>query len=129
MTETEGESRLKRLRMRSWRRGIKEMDLILGPFADDWLARLDDSALDTFEAILGENDHDLYQWVTARIGRHDAAGGQAALGPSAYDALMTEIAAPRSKKAGSRDPAFCCRRLGRVTCPRGPAASARRPRC
>ncbi|WP_324454870.1 succinate dehydrogenase assembly factor 2 [Pararhodobacter sp.] len=86
------ENRLKRLRMRSWRRGIKEMDLILGPFADDWLARLDDSALDTFEAILGENDHDLYQWVTARIGRHDAAGGQAALGPSAYDALMTEIA-------------------------------------
>jgi hypothetical protein len=31
---------LKRLRMRSWRRGMKEMDLILGPFADAELARL-----------------------------------------------------------------------------------------
>lgn len=28
-------TRLKRLRMRSWHRGIKEMDLILGGFADD----------------------------------------------------------------------------------------------
>ena len=33
MAETR-ETRIKRLRMRSWRRGIKEMDLILGGFAD-----------------------------------------------------------------------------------------------
>ena len=32
------ETRLKRLRMRSWRRGVKEMDLILGPFSDSELA-------------------------------------------------------------------------------------------
>ena len=86
------ENRLKRLRMRSWRRGIKEMDLILGPFADDWLARLDDSALDTFEAILGENDHDLYQWVTARIGRAGGTGTSQPLGPTAYEPLLDAIA-------------------------------------
>ena len=34
------EIRLKRLRMRSWRRGMKEMDLILGPFSDSQLVDL-----------------------------------------------------------------------------------------
>ncbi|MGL4320881.1 MAG: succinate dehydrogenase assembly factor 2, partial [Paracoccaceae bacterium] len=40
MTETP-DARLKRLSMRSWRRGTKEMDLILGPFADAHLSRMD----------------------------------------------------------------------------------------
>lgn len=82
------ENRLKRLRMRSWRRGIKEMDLILGPWADERVAGLGPEALDTFEALLGENDHDLYQWVTARIGRNAAQP----LGPQAYDSLLGDIA-------------------------------------
>ncbi|MGR3718090.1 MAG: succinate dehydrogenase assembly factor 2 [Thermohalobaculum sp.] len=63
MTETR-ETRIKRLRMRSWRRGIKEMDLILGRFADAALAGLDAAALDAYEALLEENDWDLYYWVT-----------------------------------------------------------------
>jgi antitoxin CptB len=58
------ETRIKRLRMRSWRRGIKEMDLILGGFADDRLAGLDDEAMDDYEALIEENDWDLYYWVT-----------------------------------------------------------------
>ena len=58
------ETRLKRLRLRSWRRGIKEMDLILGGFADNGLADLDAPALDAYEALLEENDWDLYYWVT-----------------------------------------------------------------
>lgn len=60
------ENRLKRLRMRSWRRGTKEMDLILGPFADDRLADLNPEMLDQFEDLLGENDHDLYRWVSGQ---------------------------------------------------------------
>ena len=63
MAET-AENRLKRLRMRSWRRGTKEMDLILGPYADARLAALDAAALDAFEALLEENDQDLYLWVS-----------------------------------------------------------------
>ena len=63
MTETH-EIRIKRLRMRSWRRGTKEMDLILGGFADADLAGLDDAAMETYEALLEENDWDLYYWVT-----------------------------------------------------------------
>lgn len=61
------EHRLKRLKMRSWRRGTKEMDLILGPFSDVGLAFLDDSALASYEALLNEVDHDIYQWVSGQV--------------------------------------------------------------
>lgn len=60
------EVRLKRLHIRSWRRGTKEMDLILGGWSDSWLRRLDHADLETYEALLGENDHDLYQWVAGQ---------------------------------------------------------------
>lgn len=61
------DTRLRRMRMRSWRRGMKEMDLILGRFADDALAGLTPDQLDDFDRLLAENDQDLYLWVTARI--------------------------------------------------------------
>lgn len=57
---------IKRLRMRSWRRGIKEMDLILGGFADTGLERLSDDELAVYDEMLGENDHDLYQWASGQ---------------------------------------------------------------
>lgn len=60
------EHRLKRLRMRSMRRGIKEMDIILGRFAETGLETLDAAELDHYDALLSENDHDLYQWVTGQ---------------------------------------------------------------
>lgn len=64
MTITPEEARLKRLKMRSWRRGMKEMDLILGPFADTALRGLSEDDLDAYERLLDENDQDLYLWVT-----------------------------------------------------------------
>ena len=60
------EARLKRLRMRAWRRGTREMDLILGPFADARLAAMDEGELDAFEALLREGDQELYAWVSGR---------------------------------------------------------------
>ncbi|WP_074221540.1 succinate dehydrogenase assembly factor 2 [Rhodovulum sp. ES.010] len=75
-------TRLKRLHIRAWRRGTKEMDLILGGYADARLRGLDPAALDTFEALLAENDHDLYQWVT----------GQAAA-PARFGPMIAEMAA------------------------------------
>jgi antitoxin CptB len=59
--------RLKRLRIRSWRRGIKEMDLILGGFCDAELTRLSEEEIALYEELLSENDHDLYQWVTGQV--------------------------------------------------------------
>lgn len=64
MDGTEGaEARLKRMRMRSWRRGTKEMDLILGPFSDAWLAGLGQEDLDLYDALLNESDTDLLPWI------------------------------------------------------------------
>ena len=73
------EARLKRMPMRSWRRGMKEMDLILGPFSDSELAGLSAGDLDIYEALLDENDQDLYPWITARLG--DARPGPAPILP------------------------------------------------
>jgi antitoxin CptB len=58
--------RLKRLRIRSWRRGIKEMDLILGAFCDEELAGLLEAEIVLYEELLSENDHDLYGWIAGR---------------------------------------------------------------
>lgn len=59
-------TRLKRLRMRSMRRGIKEMDLILSRFWDSAGQGLTAAELDLYEAFLGENDQDLYRWVSGQ---------------------------------------------------------------
>lgn len=69
MTQTTPDraTREKRLRIRCWRRGTKEMDLILGPFAETGLGVLDDDALLAFEAFLDENDNDLYTWVAGSV--------------------------------------------------------------
>ena len=58
--------RLKRLHMRSMRRGIKEMDLILSAYAQAELEGMSPDTLDTFDALLNENDQDLYAWVTGQ---------------------------------------------------------------
>ena len=57
------EARLKRMAMRSWRRGTKEMDLVLGPFADTHLAGLSEADLVIYDALLAENDQDLMAWI------------------------------------------------------------------
>ena len=87
------EARLKRMRMRSWRRGTKEMDLILGPFADRELTGLSDAELQVYEAVLLENDQDLYPWITARM-RGETAG------PAALSAMLDRIAGFAAKRFG-----------------------------
>lgn len=93
----EHEARLRRLRMRSWRRGTREMDLILGPYADAHLAAMDAATLDAYEALLEENDQDLYPWITARM------TGAAASVPPHHGALLDRIAAHAG--SGLRGPA------------------------
>ena len=71
MTETAA-ARLGRLRMRSMRRGIREMDLILADFAARELAAMPPADLDLYEALLEESDHDLLAWVTGAAPAPDA---------------------------------------------------------
>lgn len=55
--------RRKRLRYRAWHRGTKEMDLILGPFADANLDAFGQEQLDRLEALMDEEDPPLLKWV------------------------------------------------------------------
>jgi antitoxin CptB len=59
-------TRIKRLHMRSMRRGIKEMDILLMRYAAARLEHLTAAELDAYEALLSENDQDLYQWVSGQ---------------------------------------------------------------
>ena len=61
------ETKRKRLKMRSMRRGIKEMDLILKNYADLNLNLMSELELENFENLLLENDQDLYQWSTGQV--------------------------------------------------------------
>lgn len=58
--------RRKRLRFRSWHRGTREADLILGSFADSHLAGFDAARLAEFEALLDVSDAELFDWIVGR---------------------------------------------------------------
>lgn len=58
--------RKKRLKYRSWHRGTRESDLIMGRFADAYLAGFDAGQLDRYEALLECSDADLFDWVAGR---------------------------------------------------------------
>ncbi len=56
--------RRRRLLFRSWHRGIRETDLILGRFDDAHIGAMTDAELDEYERLLEVPDHDIYGWVT-----------------------------------------------------------------
>lgn len=58
------EIRRKRLKFRSWHRGIKEADILLGSFADKFLEQMSAQQLDDYENLLREADSDLVAWIT-----------------------------------------------------------------
>jgi antitoxin CptB len=58
------ENRLRRVSMRAHRRGMKEMDIILGGFAEGRLSELSGAELDALEDLMDENDQDLYLWCS-----------------------------------------------------------------
>ena len=56
--------RLDRARWRC-RRGMKELDVLLGRFAARALHRLDDAELDALERLLGQPDQDVHAWLVS----------------------------------------------------------------
>lgn len=58
--------RLKRLLYRSWHRGCKETDIVLGNFAAENLGKLDALQLDIYEKLLDEQDWDIWNWLTGK---------------------------------------------------------------
>ena len=60
------DTRRKRLKFQAQHRGTKEMDLILGRFADLHLPDLSEELLDQFEALLNCPDQTLYAWISGQ---------------------------------------------------------------
>ena len=57
----------RRLLFQSRHRGVRELDLILGRFAEAHLARLRMAELQQFAVLLGEQDPDIYDWLVGRV--------------------------------------------------------------
>ncbi|MDJ0929647.1 succinate dehydrogenase assembly factor 2 [Breoghania sp.] len=60
------DSRRKRILFRSWHRGTKEMDLLLGGYVEAHIADLQDDELDRLEHLMDAEDADLLDWLTGR---------------------------------------------------------------
>ena len=67
MTQDEIETLRRKLGFRAWRRGTREADLLIGGFADRHLPEFGPEELAQFEALLRENDPDIYDWMTGRL--------------------------------------------------------------
>ncbi len=78
--------RRRRLLFRSWHRGIREMDLILGGFADAEIATLTDAEMDQYEGLLELQDADLLSWAT----------GERPIPPAYQSGLFARIMASRA---------------------------------
>jgi antitoxin CptB len=57
------DERRRRMRYRAWHRGMREMDLVLGRFADSELAGLNDREVTEFEALMEVPDPELLTWI------------------------------------------------------------------
>jgi len=76
-------ARVRKLMFRAWHRGTKEMDILLGGFAEARIEAMSDAELDAFEALLHIPDQDFYNMLVK--------DGSI---PSAYDTpMMREIVA------------------------------------
>lgn len=71
---------LKKLLYRSWYRGNREMDNVLGAYAQTRLPNMGESEIESYRAFLEENDIDLWNWVS---GQYPA--------PPEYAALIDDL--------------------------------------
>jgi antitoxin CptB len=57
------DTRRRRILFRAWHRGMREMDLIMGRFADATIHELTDADLDEFENLMQAPDPEVYRWI------------------------------------------------------------------
>jgi len=81
------ENKIKKLKMRSMRRGIKEMDVILSYYSEVCLEKMPGVKLDLYSDLLFENDQDLYSWCS---GQADPKKKYAAIISEIRDVLKTK---------------------------------------
>ena len=59
--------RRRRTLFRAWHRGTREMDLLMGQFADAKLAELTEAELDDFELLMEAPYRDVFSWLTGEV--------------------------------------------------------------
>lgn len=57
------DARRRRIRYRAWHRGLRELELLLGPFSDAHSATLDHTEVVAFEALLEVDDQTVLGWL------------------------------------------------------------------
>jgi antitoxin CptB len=70
------DERRRRLLYRAWHRGMREMDLIMGRFADAEIGEMSEADLVSFEQLSDVPDPDLYNWIANNVevpAEHDTA--------------------------------------------------------
>lgn len=65
--------RRRKILYHAWHRGTRELDLLLGRFADDAVGELTDTELDEFEALLEIDDRELFGWILGKASVPDTA--------------------------------------------------------
>ena len=63
-TSADLDVRRRKILFRSWHRGLREMDLLMGQFADSEIGKLSDGELADFEHLIEVPDRDLLAWLT-----------------------------------------------------------------
>jgi antitoxin CptB len=63
-TSADLDPRRRRILFRSWHRGLREMDLIMGRFADAAIDTLNDGELAEFERLIEVPDAELFGWIS-----------------------------------------------------------------
>jgi antitoxin CptB len=58
--------RRKRVLFRAWHRGTREMDLLMGRYAEAAVDAMTDNELTVFEALIEVPDRDLFAWLTGK---------------------------------------------------------------
>jgi antitoxin CptB len=58
------DERRRKILFRAWRRGLREMDLVMGRFADANLPSMSEAELDEFERLLDVPDPQALAWIT-----------------------------------------------------------------
>lgn len=56
----------KRLLFRAWHRGMREMDLLLGQFAEARLATMSEAEIAELEVLMDAPDPDILSWITGQ---------------------------------------------------------------
>lgn len=81
------DTRRRRALYRASHRGTKEMDLLMGRFAEARLSNMDEASLACFERLLAEEDPDIQSWIFSE----PAMAGQSHIRPAPQKAEFAEL--------------------------------------